>query len=166
MRLYCLLPITFALITSAAHAGIETAREAYERKDYATALAEFHVLAKRNDTEALSILSIMYLNGEGVPRDVQKAIEYATKAVEKGDNGGLSLLAAMYLSPKAGLRDRAKGLQYLRTGVAKGELNSLVRMADLMLEGVQVPQDFDSAFNYLEKAANRYDSVPAAQGLG
>ncbi|WP_426211967.1 tetratricopeptide repeat protein [Massilia sp. TWP1-3-3] len=153
------------MITDASHAGIETARKAYERKDYAAALSEFNVLATHNHAEALSILSIMYLNGEGVPRAVQKTIGYATKAYKNGDDGGLSLLAMICLSFKAGVRDKEKGLQYLRTGMAKAEQNSLEHLAHLLVEGLEVSQDFDSAFNYDEKAANRYQSVPAAQAM-
>lgn len=166
MRLRYFLPLAFALIASSAHASLESAREAYERKDYATALSEYHLFANRGYTEAMSVLSIMYLNGEGVARDVQKAIEFATKAYDKGDNGGLSLLSTIYLSPRSGVRDKEKGLQFLRTGVEKGEQNSLIYLADILMQGVEVPQDFDAAFKYYEKAANRYDSIVAARHLG
>ncbi|MEJ7807722.1 MAG: tetratricopeptide repeat protein [Telluria sp.] len=114
----------------------------------------------------MSILSIMYLNGEGVPRDVQKAIDYATKAYEKGDNGGLSLLGTIYLSPKTGVRDKEKALQFFRTGAEKGEVNSLIHLADMLVQGVEVPQDFEMAFKYYDKAANRHDSITAAHRLG
>lgn len=166
MLLRCVLPLAFAFITSSAHAGIETAREAYERKDYATALAEFHVLARRDNTEALAILSIMYLNGEGVPRDAQKAIEYATKLIALGQDQGFSLLATIYLSPKSGVRDKEKGLQYLRAGAEKKEENALIHLADLMVAGHEVPQDFETAFQHYEKAANRHASIIAAHRLG
>jgi hypothetical protein len=166
MRLFCLLPLTFALLTGSAQASLDTAREAYERKDYASALAEFEMYAQRGYTEAMSMLSIMYLNGEGTPRNAQKAIQYATQAIEKGDDNGYSLLASIYRSPKSGVMDKAKGMQFLRTGADKGEQNCLVEMANNLLDGKDSPQDFAGAFSYYEKAASRHASTRAAQQLG
>lgn len=166
MSMRYLLPIAFAFVTSVAHASLDTARQAYERKDYAEALSEYRVHATRGNTEAMAILSIMYLNGEGVQRDVPKAIEYANKIIQKGDNAGYNLLATMYLSPQAGVLDKEKGLAFLRAGVEKGEENAMVRYARMLLQGGEVPQDIALAYQYFEKASNRYQSITAAQFLG
>ena len=49
-----------------AWAGLDEGNAAYERGDYATALQEYHPLAKRGDARAQFKLGVMYAKGEGV----------------------------------------------------------------------------------------------------
>lgn len=48
-------------------ADLQKVYQAYEQRDYATALIELRPLAEHGGSDAQYNLSLMYYNGEGVP---------------------------------------------------------------------------------------------------
>ncbi len=63
---------------------MRTAAGAYERKDFATALAVWRPLAEQGNAEAETLLGAMYWSGEGVPRDHREAARLYLRAAQKG----------------------------------------------------------------------------------
>lgn len=63
---------------------MRSAAAAYERKDFATALAVWRPLAESGNAEAETLLGAMYWSGEGVPRDHRLAAHWYLRAAEKG----------------------------------------------------------------------------------
>jgi len=57
---------------------------AYERKDFAAALAVWRPLAEQGNAEAETLLGAMYWRGEGVPRDHAEAARWYLRAAAKG----------------------------------------------------------------------------------
>jgi hypothetical protein len=68
-----------------AHAGFDDAVQAYGTGDYATALAEFKVLADQGKPEAQYFMGLFYHNGFGVPRDQAESANWFLKAARQGD---------------------------------------------------------------------------------
>jgi TPR repeat protein len=68
-----------------AHAGFDDAVQAYGTGDYATALAEFKVLANQGKPEAQYFMGLFYHNGFGVPRDQAESVNWFLKAARQGD---------------------------------------------------------------------------------
>ena len=56
---------------------MKSAAGAYERKDFATAMALWRPLAAAGNAEAETLLGAMYWSGEGVPRDHKEAANAA-----------------------------------------------------------------------------------------
>jgi uncharacterized protein len=75
-------------VTLAAAQSLEqrmrTAAGAYERKDFATAIAIWRPLAEQGNAEAETLLGAMYWSGEGVPRDHKEAARLYLRAAEQG----------------------------------------------------------------------------------
>ena len=65
--------LLLALLTGAAQADFLDATEAYEKKQYDTAFKEFSELARLGNKRAQFNLGVMYLNGEGVEKDLSLA---------------------------------------------------------------------------------------------
>ncbi|WP_170921027.1 tetratricopeptide repeat protein [Enhydrobacter aerosaccus] len=63
---------------------MRTAAGAYERNDYATAIAIWRPLAEQGNAEAQTLLGAMYWSGEGVPRDHREAARWYLRAAEQG----------------------------------------------------------------------------------
>ncbi len=63
---------------------LKSAAGAYERKDFATAIAVWRPLAEQGNAEAETLLGAMYWRGEGVPRDHAAAANWYLRAAEKG----------------------------------------------------------------------------------
>jgi TPR repeat protein len=68
-----------------AHADFDDAVQAYGTGDYATALAEFKVLANQGKPEAQYFMGLFYHNGFGVPRDQAESANWFLKAARQGD---------------------------------------------------------------------------------
>ena len=65
-------------------ADFDAALTAYDRGDYAAALAELRPLAEQGDATAKNSLGVMYDEGHGVPQDYAEAMTWYRKAAEQG----------------------------------------------------------------------------------
>jgi TPR repeat protein len=63
---------------------MKSAAGAYERKDFAAAIAVWRPLAEAGNADAQTLLGAMYWSGEGVPRDHKEAAKWYMRAAEKG----------------------------------------------------------------------------------
>lgn len=79
-----------------ASAGSELARRAYDKGNYAEALAQLQPLADSGDTNAQVLLGTMYADGKGVTQDDARAAQLYEKAAAAGDTQAQTLLASAY----------------------------------------------------------------------
>ena len=79
--------------------------DAYEKKDYATALREWKPLAEQGDAPAQYNLGMMYHKGQGVPQDYKTAVKWYRLAAEQGNASAQGNLGAMYAFGTGGLKD-------------------------------------------------------------
>jgi TPR repeat protein len=74
MRASLVLAASFALFTTAAHAGdLADANAAFDHKDYAKAFALYQPLAKAGMAEAQSAIGAMYFFGNGIAKNPSRA---------------------------------------------------------------------------------------------
>ena len=59
--------------------------DAYDRRDYATALREWKPLAEQGYALAQNNLGVMYEKGQGVSQNYKTAVKWYTLAAEQGD---------------------------------------------------------------------------------
>ncbi len=97
------LLISLVLIVVAATASAQsleermrTAAEAYQRKDFATAIAVWRPLAEQGNAEAQTLLGAMYWSGEGVPRDHAEAAKWYLRAAQQGYARAQNNIGFMY----------------------------------------------------------------------
>lgn len=91
--------VTLALllvVTTSAQADLQSAEDAYGRKDYNTAFVEFKRLAEQGDSTAQSSLGILYELGKGVTKDFAQARYWYMKSAEQGNDNGQYNLATLY----------------------------------------------------------------------
>lgn len=74
----------FTLISLSVNADLDTAQDAYQKKDFQTAFKELKVLASQDDIGAQFILGYMYRHGEGTPQNYTQALKWSQKSAEKG----------------------------------------------------------------------------------
>jgi len=63
--------------------------DAYQNKDYVTALKEWRPLVERGDANAQYNLGLMYHNGQGVNQDITRAHMWYNIAALQGSEKGL-----------------------------------------------------------------------------
>ena len=85
--------------------------EAYERGDYATALAGFQNYAEQGNAAAQSNLGVMYANGEGVPEDDAEAVRWYRLAAEQGYAAAQFNLGFMYANGEGVPEDDAEAVR-------------------------------------------------------
>ncbi len=76
--------------------GFNAGVAAYKLGAYATALREWHPLAKQGNAKAQYNLGVMYRKGQGVPQDDAEAVKWYRKAAEQGYAGAQNNLGFMY----------------------------------------------------------------------
>jgi TPR repeat protein len=107
--------LAFALCGTAMAGALEDSRAAYQRGDYATAMALLRPLAEGGDAAAQNGLGLMYAKGQGVPQDYAQALVWYRKAADQGNAAAQNGLGLMYAKPR-----RAAGLCAGRRMVSQG----------------------------------------------
>ena len=108
-----MLLVTVGALPAAAQT-FDAAIEAYERGDYATALAGFQNYAEQGNAAAQFNLGVMYATGEGVPEDAAEAVRWYRLAAEQGDATAQFNLGVMYANGKGVPEDAAEAVRWYR----------------------------------------------------
>lgn len=147
--------IFFFGLTQSVWADFDEAVEAYERKDYKTALREFSLFAEQGDINAQVNLGIMYKNGQGTPKDEQQAVMWYLRAAEQGDPGAQNNLGSMYAEGQGVAKNEQQAyFWYLlasATGYEKAKKNMSVIEETLSLQ--QRAQAQKNSRNWRSKTA-------------
>ena len=100
-----------------AGADLESAKRAYEQKDYATAFKEIAPLAEQGNAEAQFILGKMYWKGQGVLKDPDQGVKWFKASAAQGNADAQFFMGSYYLLPH---RDIAEGVKWLRLSAEQG----------------------------------------------
>jgi TPR repeat protein len=121
-------------------------------------------LAADNGSTDVS-LGVKYLNGDGVPKDLAKALHYFQLASALGNADGENNLGVMYDKGIGVPVDYAMALHWFQLAAAQGNANAEYAIGVIYDDGHGVPQDYAAAMKYYLLAADK--GVPNAQnGIG
>ncbi|MDR3403674.1 MAG: serine/threonine-protein kinase [Chthoniobacter sp.] len=104
---------------------------AAEKSDPTRAVLLLGIASDHGVREAMTATGLIYLHGDGVPKDVVEAERWFQKASDHGDPAGMFILGESYLSGKGVKQDNAKALKLIqeaadhRSGDAKNLLGKL-----------------------------------------
>ena len=128
---------------------LESAKRSYEQANYANALKQATPLAEQGNPDAQLILGKMYLKGQGVPRDPDRANKWFTQAAKQGNADSQFFLGAWYLLPH---RDVEAGLKWMRLSAAQGNQDAQLLLGRAYLQG-ELPREPVQADMWLRLAA-------------
>src|SRR5262245_30934671 len=130
-----------------AAADLESAKRAYEQKDYATAASAFTELAEQGNEEAQLSIGRMYMLGEGVQKDRAQAEKWFKSAAGRGNAEAQFFLGSMYLLPQI---DVAEGLKWLRLSADQGMQDAQYLLGKAYVQGsTQLPRDAVQGYMWL-----------------
>ena len=158
------LMFTTMLLLQAAATGQEqkiSAKEAYEKGDYASALSTWQRAADKGDAKAQVNLGRLYALGHGVDKDEVVAISWFRKAADQGNSVAHHNLGVMYET--GSYRDFQAAAKHYRVAAEGGRTESQTALGKLYQHGRGVARDYREAAKWLEKAAVDHD--PEAQFL-
>ena len=134
-------------------------------------------LVAEADDWAMFSLGTMYLEGQGVPKDYEKAGRWYEMAAEKGnayarrrrrlirlmvraDRGepeAQGRLGAMYLSGDCVREDYDKAFSLLSLAAERGEADAMYWLGTMYRDGKGVAKSWDDALGWLSRAAECHD---------
>ena len=94
--------------------------EAYTTGDYDTAFAEFFPLAEAGNTDAQTVLGVMYNEGNGVAQDDAEAVKWWRLAAEAGYVDAQFKLGMMYANGSGISQDYRRAYMWLNLAAAEG----------------------------------------------
>lgn len=141
------------LLTAPAAADTRAGVEAWQRGDYARAIAEWRPAAVSGDADAQFNLGQAYKLGHGVPVDPAQAEQWYRRAAQQGhqqaeDNLGLLLFQQ---------GQRAQALPFLERSAARGDPRAQLIFGTMLYNGDGVPRDYPRAYALILRSS--------AQGL-
>lgn len=128
--------VAMVLACGTAWADVNGGIAAYQRGDYATAVAEFRLAAKRDDPVAQNMLGIMYAEGQGVERNDKTAADLFSKAQVLGSAEATANLGRMYAEGRGVSLDQKIALQLFHDSARAGYQPAMLRLAEIYQNGL------------------------------
>ena len=137
MMLQRILLISFFLaFSSPAFAGFDEGKQAYDKKDWLTAIKELRPLAERGDDRAMILLANMYAGGYGVvPSHEESLALYKRAAIEKSNPQAMDAVGAAYVSATGVDQNLATALEWFHRSAKLGDQMGAFFYASILVQG-------------------------------
>lgn len=160
--------ITVALAHPASANDAKTALQYLSTGQYAKALPIVVNLAEKGDVMGQHYLATMFRNGDGVPRDINKASAWYEKAAMSGANhpvavDAMTQLSILYRGQSGHAKDMKRAAFWTEKAATAGDVESMNQLGILYYDGNGVERDFAQAFKWFSKAAEH--AHPEAQSF-
>ena len=129
--------------------SVRSGIEAWQRRDYAEALAIWRPLAESGDADAAFNLGQAYRLGKGVPLDLAVAQTWLERAARKDHVEAQSTLGLLLFDSG----NRTGGLRWLKAAAEGGEPRALLVYGTALFNGDGVKRDPVLAYAYVSRAA-------------
>ena len=136
------LVLSIVGLAAPAWADFEAGIDAYNRKDYTTALREWRPQAEQGNAHAQFTLGFLYETGRGVSQDHEKARHWYEKAAAQGDALAQVNLGNYYLNGIGLPQDYKMALHWISLAASQGQDIAQTKLGTMYAEGMGVPQNF------------------------
>jgi len=152
-----LILISFAVLGVAA--DFKVGLEAYQRGDFASALAQWEPMAQAGDAHAEYNLGLIYAAGKGVPQDYAKAIEWYRKAADQGVAAAQYNLGIMYANGQGTAADPQEAAKWFLKAADQGVRAAALGLGNVYYESENF-RNYTEAEKWYRKAAE--EGFPSA----
>lgn len=143
-----------------------SALEAYKNQDFEKAYSIWIEEAKLKNDQAMANLGLMYLKGQGVPKDFIIAKDWFEKASAYDNDSANFNLALMYQTKIGVEEDIPKAIDYFRRAVRKNHTQAAFRLALVLLQDRQNLDGVKEGFDCMLKAAKSGHAMANIQLTG
>ena len=138
--------------------NLATAYQYLQAGEYQKALPIIEDLAQRGDAVAQANFAVMYFNGDGVPKDINKASYWYEKSATSGSKhpavvGAMSTLAGLYRGQGGHSRDMARSAYWYEQAGNAGDVEAMNQLGILYYDGNGRAKDYAKALAWFSKAA-------------
>jgi TPR repeat protein len=138
--------------TSAFAGAFEDGANAYKRGNYQGALNSWRNLSQ-TDATVQNNIGIMYMDGHGVPRNMQLAVQWLARSASNGSSLGQNNLGGLYRDGKGVNRDFGKAMTYFSASAAQGNAAGQLNLGLMYMYGQGVRQDLARAYMWFDLAS-------------
>ena len=153
------IAIAIALLATAAipaRADFATGAAAYDKGDYAAALAEWTAMANAGDVRSQLGLGVLYESGHGLPApDLPQAVTWYRAAAAQGSAAAQNNLAMLYATGRGVPLNPVMAGELWHVAAAAGYPLAQFNLALAYDRGFGMPRDYDSAARWYAEAGNR-----------
>ncbi len=139
--------------TTVNNSAYQRGLEAYQRKDYTTALSYWENSAAAGDLEAQVHIGWMYEYGQGVLQNHTIAAKWYLKAAEAGHASAQTNLGVMYQYGDGLEQSLDNAIHWYRQAAEAGDPNANYNLGMIYESGNGVPRNITQAINWYTKAA-------------
>ncbi len=144
------LPIRFFLILIGIKFAVLTASG-----DQSSPVAGLSARAERGDRDAQIHLGMRYRDGEGVPRDYEKALEWYRKCADQGDPRGMDNVGFMFLRGLGVPVDFDIAAGYFKASARQNHAQGQFNLGNCYFSGQGVVQNYEQAIAAWQRAAQQ-----------
>jgi len=138
-----------AAFAPAAQATVKDGVDAWQRGDYAAAVAQWKPAAEAGDPDAQFNLAQAYKLGRGVPTDLAQAQSWYQRAAQQGHEQAQANLGLILFQNG----DRTAAIPWIQKAADRGEPRAQYVLATAMFNGELVPKDWVKAYALMTRAA-------------
>lgn len=164
------------LITVApAQASADPASEGfkfYQAGDYTSAAEKFAAAANAGNSRAAGYLGTMYKDGQGVPKDINKAVSLLEQSAKGGELEAAFILGQIYSGSQGIPRNNGIAKQWYETAftgfstkASGGDVEAMYWVARLHFSGNGTPVDLEKCVSWLRRASDA-GHASATRNLG
>ena len=161
------------LMASPARAGFEEGVAAYNRGDFASAMAQFKPLAVQGDPRAQFNVGLMYEDGRGVVQNYREALQWYKIAAQQGNARAQNNIGFLYCYGRGVQQDFQEALTWYRLSAEQNFPRAQFNIGLMYDEGMGVEQNFPEARKWYRLASDGGDpagllrlAVMAEEGRG
>lgn len=148
---YRLMVVCFSiLLPFNTFASLEDGINAYNNRDYSSALKEFHNQAKIGDAQAQLLLGLMYDNGLGTKQDYEQALYWYTEAAKRGHARAQFNVAEMLTLGQGTARDKQQAIEWYTRAAKNGFAEAQYKLGLALGQGVDIKKDLIEAYKWLD----------------
>ena len=130
-------------------------RQAYDRGDYARALAAFNAGASAGNASSINALGFLYTEGKGVPKNESRARELIRQAANMGHPNAQNAVGGYYYDGEGVARDFAEACRWFHKAAINGDDDGQSNYGDCLWRGEGVSQNRNEAVSWFRKAAEQ-----------
>lgn len=131
----------------------DDAYAAYQRGYFIEAFALATEMAGKGDAQAMTMLGHLYEVGQGIKRDLGRAVQWYTLGADRGDREAQVSLGLMYLSGTGVQPDIKRASDLFEAAAKQDQPVALFNLATMLIQGLGQRPDIPRARELMHKAA-------------
>jgi TPR repeat protein len=125
----------------------------HRSENYAAAAQWYRTAMEHGSLFGEAALGLLYMTGQGVPKDLAKALPLFRDAAEKGVVIAQNVMGFLYANGQGVPKDDKQAMMWYRKAAEQGAPNAQLNLGIAYEEGILVKQDLAQAAMWYRKAA-------------